>query len=74
MSLHLLLQSGLGMQIICDTHVLLFWVDAPKRLSSNAYSAVEHGLASGTLACADITLWEIAMLYAQGASHEHICF
>jgi PIN domain nuclease of toxin-antitoxin system len=59
------------MQIICDTHVLLFWADQPQRLSASARAAVERGLETGTLACADISLWEIAMLYARGRINNH---
>lgn len=54
------------MRIICDTHVLLFWADAPDRLSTLARATLERGVESGTLACSDITLWEIALLYARG--------
>ena len=54
------------MKIICDTHVLLFWADAPHKLSAAAREAFEAGMAEGTLACADITLWEIGMLLARG--------
>jgi PIN domain nuclease of toxin-antitoxin system len=54
------------MHAICDTHVLLFWADQPKRLSKAARTAVERGIDDGALACADISLWEIAMLYARG--------
>jgi PIN domain nuclease of toxin-antitoxin system len=54
------------MRIICDTHVLLFWADQPDRLSGAAVAAVEQGMEKGGLACADISLWEIAMLYARG--------
>lgn len=54
------------MLIICDTHILLFWADAPHRLSAAANNAVESGIESETLACSDISLWEIAMLYTRG--------
>lgn len=54
------------MRTICDTHVLLFWADAPQRLSASALAAVEQGMDSGSLACADISLWEIALLYTRG--------
>lgn len=59
------------MQIICDTHVLLFWADQPQRLSAAARAAVDRGIESGVLACADITLWEVAMLYARGRINNH---
>ncbi len=54
------------MRTICDTHVLLFWADQPQRLSAPARAAVDRGLETEALACADISLWEIAMLYARG--------
>jgi len=54
------------MKIICDTHVLLFWADRPERLSAPARSAIEQGLRDRALACADISLWEVAMLHARG--------
>jgi PIN domain nuclease of toxin-antitoxin system len=53
-------------QIICDTHILIFWQDDPKRLSNAAQSAIETGLNAKTLACSDISFWEIAMLMHSG--------
>jgi PIN domain nuclease of toxin-antitoxin system len=54
------------MLTICDTHILLFWADQPTRLSPAASAAVDLGSAAGKLACSDISLWEIAMLYSRG--------
>ena len=54
------------MLTICDTHVLLFWADEPSRLSSKANAVLDLGVETGTLACSDISLWEIAMLYSRG--------
>jgi len=54
------------MLTICDTHILLFWADAPHRLSATAKEAVESGIETESLACSDISLWEIAMLYTRG--------
>lgn len=59
------------MRTICDTHVLLFWADQPHRLSAAALAAVERGVAAGSLVCADISLWEITMLYARGRINTH---
>jgi len=59
------------MLIICDTHILLFWADDPSRLSAPASAALELGLQSATLACSDICLWEIAMLYTRGRINNH---
>ena len=54
------------MLTICDTHILIFWQDDPKRLSIKAKQAIEQSLKNKTLACADISLWEIAMLIKHG--------
>lgn len=58
--------SGVQMLTICDTHILIFWQDDPKRLSSRAAAALEKSLQEKTLACADISFWEIAMLMRAG--------
>jgi len=60
------------MRIICDTHILIFWQDAPERLTPNARAALEEGLAHKKLACADISLWEIAMLSRSGRIRDDI--
>ncbi|WP_035051738.1 type II toxin-antitoxin system VapC family toxin [Andreprevotia chitinilytica] len=52
--------------IICDTHALVFWALAPDRLTPVAAQTIEVGKANGTLGCADISLWEIAMLTEKG--------
>ncbi len=52
--------------IVLDTHVLIQDAITPEKLSSRARSTIESGFKGGTLACADISLWEIAMLIARG--------
>ena len=52
--------------IVLDTHVLLNDALDPKRLSRRARLAVEEGHRANTLACSDISVWEIAMLIAHG--------
>ena len=59
-------------QIICDTHILIFWQDDPVRLSASAGNAIETGLKNKTLACSDISLWEIAMLFHSGRLRDDI--
>ena len=59
-------------QIICDTHILIFWQDNPKRLSNAAQAAIETALSDKTLACSDISLWEIAMLMHSGRLRDDI--
>jgi PIN domain nuclease of toxin-antitoxin system len=54
------------MRIICDTHIPLFWANAPSRLSRNAAAALEKGRQDGQLAIADISLWELALLHERG--------
>jgi PIN domain nuclease of toxin-antitoxin system len=52
--------------ILLDTCALVFDALTPQRLSGAARDALEAGEAGGTLACADISLWEIAMLVSKG--------
>lgn len=57
------------MQIICDTHILLFWANEPKRLSQRASAALERGRNEAVLAISDITFWELALLHERGRLH-----
>lgn len=52
--------------ILLDTCVLIFDALTPERLSTKAMAALDEGEADATLACADISLWEMAMLTAKG--------
>jgi PIN domain nuclease of toxin-antitoxin system len=54
------------MLTICDTNALIFWSQKPEKLTSAAMASLEAGLAEGSLACCDISVWEIAMLFASG--------
>ena len=54
------------MKIICDTHIPIFFQDAPNHLSTLARQTFEQGIDDGQLALADISLWEIAMLFDRG--------
>ena len=51
------------MRIICDTHIPLFWANAPSRLSVSAAAALEKGRQDGQLAIANISLWELATVW-----------
>ena len=53
------------MKIICDTNILLFWSQAPERLTAKAVAALDDGLEGRSLACSDVSFWEIAMLFAR---------
>ena len=52
--------------ILLDTCVLIFDALAPEQLGPKARRELEKGRASGSLACSDISLWEIAMLLGKG--------
>jgi PIN domain nuclease of toxin-antitoxin system len=52
--------------ILLDTHVLAWLVAEPARLSRPAASAIRRARISDGLAISSITVWELAMLFAQG--------
>jgi PIN domain nuclease of toxin-antitoxin system len=52
--------------ILLDTHVLVWLAGDARRLSRAAASAIRRAAASGGIAIASITLWELAMLFARG--------
>lgn len=53
--------------ILLDTHVLAWLVAEPERLSRRAAAAIRRARASDGLAIADITIWELALLFSRGA-------
>ena len=53
--------------ILLDTHVLAWLVAQPERLSRPAASAIRRARTGDGLAIADITVWELAFLFARGA-------
>ncbi|MBI4082212.1 MAG: type II toxin-antitoxin system VapC family toxin [Candidatus Lambdaproteobacteria bacterium] len=52
--------------VVCDTHVLIYDALEPARLSRRAARSIDSAEKAQRLACADISLWEIAMLMAKG--------
>lgn len=52
--------------VVLDTNALIFDALEPARLSRKARALIERAQAEGALCCADISLWEIAMLVAKG--------
>ncbi len=52
--------------ILLDTHVLVWAVAEPKRLSHRAATAIRGASQEGGLAISAITLWELASLIARG--------
>ena len=57
--------------ILLDTHVLAWLVAEPARLSRPAASAVRRARINDGLAISSITVWELAMLFAQGILRSH---
>lgn len=55
--------------VILDTNALIFDALAPDRLSRTARQAIERAHADAALGCADISLWETAMLIAKQRLH-----
>ena len=52
--------------ILLDTHVLIWAVAEPKRLSRTAATAISRARDQDGLAVSAITLWELAMLLSRG--------
>jgi PIN domain nuclease of toxin-antitoxin system len=57
--------------ILLDTHVLAWLVAEPERLSRPAASAIRRARISDGLAIADVTVWELAFLFARGILRAH---
>ena len=58
--------AGARMLTISDAHILIFWQDDPTQLSKKAKQTLEKSFATKSLACSDISFWEIAMLFKAG--------
>lgn len=57
--------------ILLDTHVLVWLAAEPERLSRRAASAIRRARASDGMAIADITIWELALLFSRGTLRTH---
>jgi PIN domain nuclease of toxin-antitoxin system len=55
--------------ILLDTHVVAWAQLAERKLSAKARSAIGRGQRSRTLSVSDITLWELAALFADRRLH-----
>jgi PIN domain nuclease of toxin-antitoxin system len=51
--------------ILLDTHALAWLVLEPERLSRRATSAIRRARLTDGLAIADITIWELALLFSR---------
>ena len=54
------------MTVLLDTHVLLYWLSADPRLSVAQAEVIRQAGPAAPLWVSDISLWEIATLYALG--------
>lgn len=52
--------------ILLDTHVLVWWISDPPKLSGRAKTVIETGRESGALLVSAISAWEIALLVGKG--------
>ena len=52
--------------ILLDTHVLVWAVSQPKKLSRAADAAIRRARIGGGIGIASITLWELAVLISRG--------
>ena len=57
--------------ILLDTPVLAWLVSDPERLSRSAASAIRRARTSDGMAISDISVWELALLFARGTLHAH---
>lgn len=57
--------------IVLDTHVLVWTVSDPGRLSKPAVCAIRRARNSDGVAIASITLWELAVLFSRGFLRGH---
>ena len=54
------------MRALLDTHVLIWWLDAPDRLSPAQRAVVAAANSASPLLVSDISLWEVATLHSLG--------
>jgi len=52
--------------IVLDTHVWVWLISEPRRLSPAAQDAIRRAVGDRGLAIASISLWEVAMMMARG--------
>jgi PIN domain nuclease of toxin-antitoxin system len=58
--------GGRRLKPLLDTHVLLYWVDAPSRLTPSQARILKRVSATDPAWVSDITLWEVATLVNKG--------
>lgn len=57
---------GGGTLILLDTHIWIWWVSSPQRLSPKAAEQIRKGEKDAAIGISIISCWEIGMLVAKG--------
>jgi PIN domain nuclease of toxin-antitoxin system len=57
---------GIAEVIVLDTHVWLWWLSNPEKLSKGAAKRIERETSDGRICISSISVWETAMLVAKG--------
>lgn len=52
--------------ILLDTHVWVWWVGEPERLSARARKAIDEARVTDRVAVSSISVWEVALLVSKG--------
>lgn len=52
--------------IVLDTHVWLWWISNPEKLSTAANQAITQAIADESICISVISTWEIALLVSKG--------
>ena len=52
--------------ILLDTHVWLWWLSNPEKLSDKATSSIKEAVQTNCVVISSISTWEIALLVARG--------
>lgn len=58
-------RNGMPPVILLDTNAIIFDALQPDRLSHTGHEKLDQGQKEGSLACCDISLWEVAMLMSK---------
>lgn len=52
--------------IVIDTHIWLWWISNPEKLSANAAKAIDNACRESRIIISSISVWEIAILNHRG--------
>ena len=52
--------------IVLDTHIWIWWISNPEKLSTNAANAIETAVKENGIIISSISTWEMALLIKKG--------